>query len=81
MQAQLLSSYILKPTLLYHVVPGVAAMVGALVHNGVMQDFWVIDKLFITSTPLTFHALSSSSKVCNSSDSASLRCASSLAEK
>ena len=43
-QAQLLSSYILKPTLLYHVVPGVAAMVGALLHNRVKQDFWDIDE-------------------------------------
>lgn len=44
LQAQLLSSYILKPTLLYHVVPGVAAMVLApvfVVRYRTMQGFWV----------------------------------------
>ena len=85
-QAQLLSSYILKPTLMYHVVPGVAAMVGALVHNRAMQDSWVVDNLLRTTLVLNKHALDFSctllqSKLCNNSDSASLRCASSLAEK
>ena len=72
-QAQLLKSYILKPTLLYHVVPGVAAMVGALIHNRGVQNFWVIDKLITTSMLLSFHALSAS-KVCTSTYPASWRC-------